>query len=71
MRPQDNLYADSNIDGVIKERGMKLLDRIPLDPQLSELADRGELEDYKREVLLGTVARITLDFKLKGGLIES
>jgi len=50
------LFGPSRAEAVADATGVPLLARLPIDPQLSELCDRGEIEDYTAEHLAGVPA---------------
>lgn len=41
------LFGDSNIDAQAFDLGIRVLDKIPLDPKLSEYVDKGNVENYE------------------------
>lgn len=45
------LFGPSRAEQVAAETGIKLLGTIPLDPEISRLGDRGEIEEYRVEFL--------------------
>lgn len=40
------LFGESNIDSTAFEMGIKVIEKIPLDPKLSSLVDAGKIEEY-------------------------
>ena len=50
------LYGDgSNLEKSAAEIGSKVLDRLPLDPEVTKLVDSGKAEDVAEDMLTGTV----------------
>ena len=47
------LFGNSHVDEVAAKHGLKVLSKMPIDPQLAALADAGMLEAYAPEVLAG------------------
>lgn len=47
------IYGESHIDEVAKEFGIGKIAKIPVDPDLSALVDKGSIEDYKTDYLQG------------------
>jgi len=45
------LFGPSRAESVADSTGLHLLGRIPIDPELTSLCDRGEVEKYETEVL--------------------
>ncbi|MEW5761863.1 MAG: Mrp/NBP35 family ATP-binding protein [Bacillota bacterium] len=45
------LFGPSRAEEVARETGVRLLARLPIDPQLSDLCDRGEIEAYEAKPL--------------------
>lgn len=41
------IFGKSKVEEVAKEMGLKMLARIPIDPKISELSDKGEIEKYQ------------------------
>ena len=50
---QIQLFGNSHVDEVAAKHGLKVLSKMPIDPQLAALADAGMLEAYAPEVLAG------------------
>ncbi|MBQ7499302.1 MAG: Mrp/NBP35 family ATP-binding protein [Clostridia bacterium] len=55
---EHELFGRSRIEEVAKAHGLEVLDRVPIDPQLANLCDRGTLETMEREYLTGTFDKI-------------
>ena len=53
------VFGDSHIEEVAKSFGYDLLARIPMDPKLSALVDRGMLELMENDYMDGAVQKIT------------
>jgi Mrp family chromosome partitioning ATPase len=49
------LFGDSRIDETAAELGLKVLDKIPIDPEVAQLCDKGEIEKVTGDYLAGTV----------------
>lgn len=45
------LFGPSRAEKIAEEKGIKFLGSLPIDPQLAELGDRGEIEKYQAEFL--------------------
>ena len=52
---EHKIFGDSKIEEVAKAHGIKVLDRVPIDPQLANLCDRGTLETMENEYLANTM----------------
>ena len=48
-----SVFGESKIDEIAAELGVKVLGKIPLDPEFAEAADKGEF--YKIDAMMGTV----------------
>ncbi|MGI6659363.1 MAG: P-loop NTPase [Dethiobacteraceae bacterium] len=40
------LFGDSHLEEIAQQYGIKLLARIPIDPQLAQAVDKGQIEDF-------------------------
>ncbi len=60
------MFGKSKADEVVAATEIKLLGRLPLDPKLSELGDRGEIEDYPVDIFSDLTSRIN-EVNLKTG----
>lgn len=49
------LFGDSRIDETAAELGLKVLDKIPIDPEVAQLCDKGEIEKVTGDYLADTV----------------
>jgi len=45
------VFGESHIDEVAKEHGLKILAKIPIDPEISAACDKGEIEKYDKGYL--------------------
>lgn len=52
------LFGESRINAVSEELGIKLLGRMPIDPEVAELCDRGEVEKVNKDYLANAVEYI-------------
>lgn len=52
------LFGESRAEQVAQEMGVPLLDRLPLDPALAALCDRGEIEKVSGIDLAGSVEAV-------------
>ena len=48
-----NVFGDSHVEQYAAEYGLPVLAKMPIDPQLAQLADAGMLETYGEDVLAG------------------
>ncbi len=46
-----SIYGESNIDKIADEYGLKVLGKLPIDPDLAKCCDTGTLELYSRDLL--------------------
>ena len=40
------IFGESHIDEISEEMGLKVLAKVPIDPKLAQLCDKGQIEDY-------------------------
>ena len=59
------VFGESHIDEIAKSFGYDLLGRIPMDPKLSALVDRGMIELMENDYLNGAVQQIIDKLKLE------
>ena len=59
------VFGESHIDEIAKSFGYDLLGRIPMDPKLSALVDRGMIELMENDYLDGAVQQIIAKLKLE------
>lgn len=52
------LFGDSKIDAVAEKLGLKVLGKMPIDPAVAELCDKGEVEKINNEYLADAVSYI-------------
>ena len=45
-----NIFGDSHTAGLLAATGLRMLEELPLDPDLARLCDAGLIEDYKGEL---------------------
>jgi len=50
-----NIFGDSNIEKVAQEYGIKVLDRLPIDPAIARACDAGEIESYSGNIMENTL----------------
>jgi predicted Fe-Mo cluster-binding NifX family protein len=53
-----NLFGKSKIDAIAKDLGLKVLDKMPIDPTVAELCDEGEIEKIDNEYFEDTAQYI-------------
>ena len=53
-----NVFGDSNIDELAKEKGIEVLGKIPVTPKLAELCDAGEIERFEGNWLETIAAKL-------------
>ena len=53
-----NLYGESHIESIAADNGIKLLGRIPINPEISFACDNGNIEDVKGNWLDDAVAAV-------------
>jgi len=46
-----SIFGESHIDEIASKYGIKTVCKLPMDPELATLVDRGEIESYKKDVL--------------------
>lgn len=59
------VFGESHIEEIAKNFGYELLARIPMDPKLSALVDRGMIELMENDYLDAAVRKIIADLKLE------
>ncbi len=47
------VFGKSHADSLVNSMGLRLLEKLPIDPALSELSDTGQIEKYDRELFKG------------------
>ena len=58
-----NVYGDSHIDELAKDHSTKVLARIPIDPELASLCDKGVIELFEGDYLESAADMIEKSFK--------
>ncbi len=56
------IFGESNLQETAKELGLNILGRIPIDPVMSSLADKGEFERFSNDYLAEAVQEIERKF---------
>ncbi|MDK2800287.1 MAG: hypothetical protein PWP27_1091 [Clostridiales bacterium] len=59
------LFGNSRIEEIAAELGIKVLGKIPVDPTVAEICDRGEIEKFNKEYLSEAVSFIETNFAPK------
>ena len=59
------VFGESNVDKVAKDHGLKVLSKIPLDPKLSALCDKGMMELFENDYI-DKVADVVEALPVKG-----
>lgn len=57
-KKQYQIFGKSNIDAVAKEYGVKVLAKLPINPNLTALADKGQIEKYDEDYLKDAVSEL-------------
>ena len=52
------IFGHSNIERYAKEHGVDVLDRMPIDPRLSALCDKGIIELFENDYLANTADKL-------------
>ena len=58
-----NVYGDSHIDELAKDHSTEVLARIPIDPELASLCDKGVIELFEGDYLESAADMIEKSFK--------
>ena len=53
-----SLFGESKLEKVAAGHGLEILDKVPVDPRLANLCDRGTLETMETEYLANTMNKI-------------
>lgn len=53
-----NVFGESKVEEVAKANGLKVLDRLPIDPAIADAVDKGEVESLTSGYLTGAVNAI-------------
>ncbi|NLN07112.1 MAG: Mrp/NBP35 family ATP-binding protein [Firmicutes bacterium] len=59
---QINIFGESRLDKVAAELELPVLDRLPVDPELSRLCDEGRLEDLTTPYLVAAAEMLDAMF---------
>ncbi len=62
------LFGESNLIETAKDLGLDILGRVPVDPDMAQLADKGEFERFSNNYLTGAAEKIETMF-VKNGVI--
>ncbi|WFA08760.1 Mrp/NBP35 family ATP-binding protein [Tissierella sp. Yu-01] len=46
---EHKIFGESNIERITEEHGLKILTRLPIDPEIAKATDNGRIEEYKGE----------------------
>jgi Mrp family chromosome partitioning ATPase len=46
---EHKIFGDSNIEKIADKHGLKVLTKLPVDPEIAKLVDNGMIEEYKGE----------------------
>lgn len=53
-----NVFGESKLDAIAQELDIDVLGRVPIDPAIAELSDRGKFEDFTGDYLSGALEKI-------------
>ena len=53
-----SLFGESHVEQIAAKHGLKVLAKMPIDPQLAQLADEGRIEAYGGEYLEGAAGAV-------------
>lgn len=53
-----SIFGESRIDEIAEKYGIKTVCKLPLDPRLAALVDKGEIESYKEDILHAVVKKL-------------
>ncbi|HKM03731.1 MAG TPA: P-loop NTPase [Lachnospiraceae bacterium] len=53
-----NLFGESKIKDILKELGVDVLGRIPIDSEIAKLVDEGNFESFSCDYLIETAEKI-------------
>jgi ribonucleotide monophosphatase NagD (HAD superfamily) len=56
------IFGESNLQETAKELGLNILGRIPIDPVMASLADKGEFERFSNDYLTEAAQEIERQF---------
>ena len=52
------IYGESHLDAYAEKHGLTVLDKLPIDPKLAALCDKGIIELFENEYLKNTADQI-------------
>ncbi len=61
------VFGESHIDEIAVKHNLKVLAKLPIDPQLSVACDRGQIEDFKGNWL----ESLAMEIKNRGGKVDA
>ncbi|CAA7602265.1 P-loop containing nucleoside triphosphate hydrolase [Acididesulfobacillus acetoxydans] len=56
------MFGESHIETIAAELGTEVLGKMPIDPRVAELCDRGEIENMDQEYLAAAADHLILAF---------
>ena len=59
---EHSIYGDSHIEEIAKSHGLKILGKMPIDPEIPNLADKGLIEMFNADYLDGCIDEIESRF---------
>jgi len=62
------LFGESNLTEIAKNLDLDILGRVPVDPVMAQLADKGEFERFNNDYLTGAAGKIEMLFVKDGGI---
>lgn len=63
------LFGESKLTGTAKELGLTVLGRVPVDPVMAQLSDKGEFERFSNDYLTDAVREIEALFVKDGEIV--
>ena len=63
------LFGESNLTQTAKDLGIDILGRVPVDPAMAQLADKGEFERFRNDYLTDAAGKIEILFTEDGVII--
>ena len=63
------LFGESNLTKTSKDLGLDILGRVPVDPTMAQLADKGEFERFSNDYLTDAAEKIETLFVKSGGIV--
>lgn len=55
---QINIFGESHVEEIAKSHNIKVLDKIPIDPEIAEKCDEGKIEELTEEIVPGAIAAV-------------